>query len=60
MILVECNYEIYDKKLLVIIKAFEEWKSELKSFKFSIQVITDYKNFKYFISFKLFNRKQAR
>ncbi len=24
MLLTECNYEIYDKKLLAIIKAFEE------------------------------------
>ena len=23
MLLVECNYEIYDKKLLIIIRAFE-------------------------------------
>ena len=25
----ECNYEIYDKKLLIIVKAFEEWRPEL-------------------------------
>ena len=36
MIFVECNYEIYDKKLLIIIKIFEKWKSELKDFKFFI------------------------
>ena len=60
MIFAECNYEIYDKKLLVIIKAFEKWKLELKGFKFPIQVITDHKNLEYFMSSKLLNRKQAR
>ena len=60
MIFVECNYEIYNKELLTIIKVFEKWKSELKNFKFFIQVIIDHKNLKYFMSFKLFNRKQAR
>jgi hypothetical protein len=24
----KCNYEIYDKEFLIIVKAFEEWKSE--------------------------------
>ena len=60
MIFVECNYEIYDKKLLIIIKTFEKWKFELKNFKFFIQVIIDHKNLKYFMFFKFFNRKQAR
>jgi hypothetical protein len=27
--LAECNYEIYDKELMVIICAFEEWRPEL-------------------------------
>ena len=26
----ECNYEIYDKKLMVIVRAFEEWCPELE------------------------------
>jgi hypothetical protein len=25
----ECNYEIYDKKLLIIIRCFEQWRVEL-------------------------------
>ena len=25
----ECNYEIYDKELLAIVQAFEEWRPEL-------------------------------
>ena len=30
MVSVECNYDIYNKELLAIICAFEEWRSELK------------------------------
>jgi RNase H-like domain found in reverse transcriptase len=26
----ECNYEIYDKELLAIVKTFEEWLLELE------------------------------
>lgn len=26
----ECNYDIYNKELLAIIKALEEWKPELE------------------------------
>ena len=56
----ECNYEIYDKKLLAIIKNFEMWRSELENTEDPVQVITDHKNLEYFISNKLLNRRQAR
>jgi len=26
----ECNYEIYDKELMAIVRAFEEWHAELQ------------------------------
>ena len=48
----ECNYEIYNKKLIIIVCVFKEWYSELKNFTFSVKVITDYKNLKYFIFIK--------
>ena len=60
MILAKCNYEIYDKKLLTIVRVFEKWRFELKDSKFSIEVILDHKNFEYFMFFKLLNRCQAR
>ena len=60
MIFAKCNYKIYDKKLLVIVKAFEKWCSELKESRFPVEVITDHKNLKYFMFNKLFNRRQAR
>ena len=27
----ECNYEIYDKELMAIVRAFEHWRAELQS-----------------------------
>ena len=30
MLLAECNYKIYNKKLLIIIRVFEFWRFELE------------------------------
>jgi hypothetical protein len=38
----ECNYPIYDKELLAIIKCLQEWDSELRSVE-SFKILTDYK-----------------
>jgi len=40
----ECNYEIYDKELMAIVWAFEEWHAELQSVENPISVLTDHKN----------------
>ncbi len=40
--LVECNYEIYDKKLLAIIHVFKHWWSELKLTELLIKMFTDH------------------
>ncbi len=60
MLLAECNYEIYDKKLLTIIRAFEKWRLELKDMLDFVEIIFDYKNLEYFMSIKLFSRRQTR
>ena len=62
MSLVECNYEIYDKKLLAIIKIFEKWRSKCVEtlVKNSMKVLTNHKNLKHFMTSKQLNRKQAR
>ena len=39
----ECNYEIYNKELLAIIRCFKQWRPELKSTRFLIKVFSDYK-----------------
>ena len=56
----ECNYEIYDKELLAIVRAFEEWRPELEGAKSTIKVLTDHRNLEYFMTSKLLNRRQAR
>ncbi len=40
--LAECNYEIYDKKLLAIIHVFEHWRPELKLTELLIKMFTDH------------------
>ncbi|KAH0602480.1 uncharacterized protein H6S33_008819, partial [Morchella sextelata] len=56
----ECNYEIYDKELLAIIRSFEEWRPELEGAAHPIAVISDHKNLEYFMRTKQLNRRQAR
>ena len=62
MSFVECNYELYDKELLAIVKAFEKWKFECveTSIENSIRILIDHKNLKHFMSFKQLNRRQTR
>ena len=38
----ECNYEIYDKKLLIIIWAFKHWRLELKLINISIKMFINH------------------
>ncbi|EFZ03816.2 reverse transcriptase [Metarhizium robertsii ARSEF 23] len=40
----ECNYEIYDKELLAIVRCFECWRPELQGAHHPITVITDHAN----------------
>lgn len=58
----ECNYEIYDKEPLAIVRAFEEWHPELAGTPVEdpIKVLTDHKNLEYFMTTKQLNRRQAR
>ena len=50
----ECNYEIYDKELLAIIKSLEEWRPELQGTPEAFEIITDHKNLQYFTTTKAF------
>lgn len=58
----ECNYEIYDKELLAIVRAFEEWHPECAGTPVEqpIKVITDHRNLEHFMTTKQLNRRQAR
>jgi hypothetical protein len=56
----ECNYMIYDKELLTIIKSFKTWRSKLTSVKNWIKIYIDHKNLECFMIIKKLNRRQAR
>ena len=56
----ESNYEIYDKELLAIVQAFEEWRPELEGSLDPVEVITDHKALEYFMKSRLLSRRQAR
>ena len=55
----ECNYDIYELELLAIICVFEEWRLELEGAAEQVQVITDHKNLKYFMTIKQLSCCQA-
>ncbi|KFA54042.1 hypothetical protein S40293_10234 [Stachybotrys chartarum IBT 40293] len=54
---IECNYKIYNKELMAIIRCFEEWRPELEGVASLIKVISDHKNLEYFITTKLLNQR---
>lgn len=55
----ECNYEIYDKELLAIVKCIREWSPELRSVaKFT--VVTDHKNLTWFTTTRRLKERQMR
>jgi hypothetical protein len=56
----ECNYQIYDKELLAIVRAFETWRPDLEGTTHPIQVLTDHKALEYFMTTKKLTRRQAR
>ena len=56
----ECNYEIYNKELLAIIRCFEQWRPELESTAIPVKVLTDHKSLEYFMTTKALTRRQAR
>jgi hypothetical protein len=59
---IECSYEIYDKKLLTIMRCFEQWRFELLFIEsnVSIKILIDHKNLEYFMFTKQLNKKQSK
>src|SRR3984957_9838345 len=55
----ECNYQIYDKELLAIVRCLKEWESELRSVR-EFTVVTDHKNLKYFTTLRRLSERQMR
>ena len=60
MALTECNYEIHDKKMLVIIRSLKQWRSELEGTHSQFQIYTDHKALEYFMTTKQLTERQAQ
>ena len=56
----ERNYEIYDRELLAIIRALEEWRHYIQGSPHTTIVLSDHKNLTYYREAKKLNRRQAR
>ena len=55
----ERNYEIYDKKILAVIKGLENQRYLLENTKFKFKIQTDHKGLEYFMKVQKLNRRQA-
>ena len=60
MLPAECNYHIYDKELLAIIRCLEAWRPELEATAIPVKVFTDHKGLEYFMQAQKLTRRQAR
>uniref|UniRef100_L7J7U2 RNA-directed DNA polymerase n=1 Tax=Pyricularia oryzae (strain P131) TaxID=1143193 RepID=L7J7U2_PYRO1 len=56
----ELNYQIHNKELMAIIRAFEEWKPQLSGTKHEVLVYTDHKNLTHFTTSKVLNKRQIK
>ena len=56
----ECNYNIYDRELLAIMRALDAWHHYLLSSPTTVQVFMNYKNLTYFCQPRNLNHQQAR
>jgi len=56
----ELNYDVHDKELLAIFKAFKIWRHYLERSASPIDVVMDHKNLEYFSTTKILICQQAR
>jgi len=54
----ECNYDIYDKELMAVVRAFEEGRAYLVGRRVTVR--SKHQNLRYFITKRLLNQRQAR
>ncbi len=59
MIFAECNYHIYDKKLLVIIRCFKHWRLKLECTKLLIQIFINHQTLMIFMKNKQLTQHQV-
>ena len=56
----EQNYEIYDRKLLAIIRALEEWQHYIQGSGHTTTIYSNHQNLTYFRNAQKLNRRQAQ
>ena len=56
----EYNYGIHNKEMLAIVRSLDQWRPELEGTAKKIQIFTDYKALKYFITTKQLTGQQAQ
>ncbi|QRW15631.1 Retrotransposable element Tf2 protein [Rhizoctonia solani] len=56
----EKNYNIFDKELLAVIRAFKEWRHLLEGSELPVQVLTDHKNLEHFSTSQSLNKRQIQ
>ena len=56
----ERNYEIYDKEMLAIIRALEDWRHYLEGLPHPFTIITDHQNLQFWRTTQNLTRRQAR
>jgi len=56
---VELNYEIYDKELLAIFEAFQQWCNYLEGSAHVVLMLSDHKNLEYFTTTKQLMHHQS-
>ena len=56
----ERNYEIHDRKMLVIIKCLDKWRHLLEGAHNKFEIWSDHKNLEYFMSSQKLNYRQVR
>jgi hypothetical protein len=55
----ECNYPIHDKKLLAIVRSFQEWEPLLVFCRAPFEVYTNHQALQYFATKRMLNSRQA-
>ena len=56
----ERNYQVYDRELLAIIRALQEWRHFVLGSPHPVTVLSDHQNLMYFKNPQKLNRRQAR
>ena len=56
----ECNYDIYDKELLAVVKSLENWRPYLAGSPHKVIIYTDHMNLQYWREPHKINRRVAR